>query len=146
MSITWVLVANSSSANLYINNGPHKGLQLTKQFTHPESRESASELVSDRPGHDQAHGGGHGSFTPATSPKQHEAEQFALQLAHELEHGRATNLYSRLILIASPHFIGILNHRLDEHVRKLVTETIEKDYTQATEKELAGHLEHYLFL
>lgn len=146
MSTTWILVANSSNANLYVNNGPHKGLQLTKQFTHPESREKASELVSDRPGHNQAHGGGHGSFTPAIDPKQNEAEQFAQQLAHELEQGRATNLYSRLILVASPHFIGILNNQLDDHVRKLVTETIEKDYTQATEKELASHLEHCLFL
>jgi len=146
MSTTWILVANSSNANLYVNTGPHKGLQLTKQFTHPESRERTSELVSDRPGHDQAHGGGHGSFTQATDPQEHQAEQFALQLAHELEQGRATNLYNRLILVASPHFIGILNHRLDEHVRNLVTETIEKDYTQATEKELAGHLEHCLFV
>lgn len=146
MNTTWILVANSSIANLYANNGPHHGLQLVKQLVHPESREKAAELVSDRPGHDQAHGGGHGSYVPETTPKQNEAEHFALQLAKELEHGRATNLYNRLILVASPSFIGMLNSRLEEHVRTLVTETIEKDYTKATEKELVSHLESYLFL
>ena len=146
MSTTWILVANSSIANLYASHGPHKGLQLVKQLVHPESREKASELVSDRPGHDQAHGGGHGSYVPETSPKQNEAEHFALQLAKELEHGRATNNYERLILIASPPFIGMLNSRLEAHVRALVTETIEKDYTQATERELASHLEPFIFL
>jgi protein required for attachment to host cells len=146
MSNTWILVANSSTANIYVNSGPNKGLQLIKEFSHPESREKASELASDRPGHNQGHGGGHGSFVPATDPKHNEAEHFAKLLAHELEQGRATNNFSRLILVASPPFIGLLNSELEEHVRNLVTETIEKDYTRATEKELAGHLEHCVFV
>lgn len=146
MSTTWILVANASSARLYANQGPKKGLQLVKPFDHPESREKASDLVSDRPGHNQGHGNGHGSFVSATDPKQNEAERFALELSKELDQGRATNNYERLILIASNPFMGMLNSRLSSHVRTLVSETIEKDYTRATEKELAGHLEHCIYL
>lgn len=144
MTTTWILVANSSSANLLVNSGPHTGLQLVKQFTHPESREKASELVSDRPGHIQGHGGGHGSYIPAMDPKHNEAEHFAQALAHELEQGRVANSYTRLIIVASRPFVGMLNSRLDEQVRNLVSDTLEKDYTHATIKELGEHLEQFL--
>jgi len=144
MSTTWILIANASSARIYSNQGPKKGLQLVKQFAHPESRDKASELVSDRPG--QTRGNGHGAFVAATDPKQHEADRFALELSKELDQGRGANSYERLILVASSPFIGMLNSRLSSHVRALVSESIEKDYTKATDRELAGHLEHCIYL
>lgn len=146
MSTTWILVANASTARLYSNDGPNKGLRLLKEMEHPESREKALDLVSDRSGHNQSHGGGHGSFIQQTDPKQREADRFALELAKELEQGRAGNNFDRLILVVSSPFSGLLNSRLGNHVREQVTDTIEKDYTRATEKELAGYLEHCIFL
>ncbi|HUW27816.1 MAG TPA: host attachment protein [Sulfuriferula sp.] len=146
MTTTWIVVANSSLARLYTNNGPKQGLQLIKELSHPESREKASDLVSDRPGHNPGSGNGHGSFVPATDPKQHEAERFAQELSKELEHGRASNHYERLIMVASSPFIGVLNQRLSGHVRDMVSDTIEKDYTRATPRELSGHLEHCIYL
>ncbi|MHB1174151.1 MAG: host attachment protein [Sulfuriferula sp.] len=146
MTTTWIVVANASLARLYFNNGPKKGLQLFKELNHPESREKASDLVSDRPGHSPGSGNGQGAFVPATDPKQHEAERFAQELSKELEHGRAANHYERLIMVASSPFIGVLNQRLSGHVRSLVSETIEKDYTRATPRELTGHLEHCIYL
>lgn len=146
MSTTWILVSNASQARLYANHGPKKGLQLLKELSHPESREKASDLVSDRPGHNQGAGNGHGSFVPASDPKQHEAERFAHKLAKELEQGRASNSYDRLILVASSPFIGTLNSRLDNHVRGMVSDSIDKDYTRSTEKELASRLESFVYL
>lgn len=146
MSTTWILVANASNARLYANQGPKKGLQLIKEFDHPESRGKGQDLVSDRPGHNQGHGNGHGAFIQATDPKQHEADRFAQELVRELEQGRAANSYGRLILVASSPFIGLLNGRLSQQLRSLLSESIEKDYTRANEKELSGHLEHCIYL
>lgn len=146
MGTTWILVSNASTARLYANHGPKKGLKLLKELAHPESREKASDLVSDRPGHNQGAGNGHGSFVPATDPKQHEADRFAHKLAKELEQGRAANSYDRLILVASSPFIGMLNHRLANHVRGMVSNSIEKDYTKIPERELAGRLENVVYL
>lgn len=142
MSVTWILVANASHAKIYANHGPKKGLQLVKEMEHPESREKAANLVSDRVGNYQ----GSGSYAQPTSPKEHEAEVFAQQVAHELEEGRVHNAYDRLMLIASAHFLGLLNSKLSQHVRNKVTETIEKDYTRLPVKELSGHLENYIYL
>lgn len=142
MSTTWILVANASQAKLFANLGPKKGLQLVKELEHPESREKAANLVSDRVGNYQ----GSGSYAQPTPPKEHEAERFAQELSRELEEGRVNNAYERLILIASAHFMGLLNNRLTSHVRSKVTESIEKDYTRLPIKELAAHLEGYVYL
>jgi protein required for attachment to host cells len=146
MITTWILVANASTARLYANHGVKKGIQLIKELSHPSSREKASNLVSDRPGHNAGAGNGHGSFVPATDPKQNEAERFAQELAHELELGRTSNSYLRAIIVATPAFMGLLKRNLNNQVSKLVSEQVEKDYTKATEKELAGHLENIIFL
>ena len=142
MSISWILVANASTARLYVNNGLKKGLKLIKEFEHPESREKASELVSDRP----SAGNAHGYFVPATDPKHHEADRFASQLAKDLEHGRTANSYERLIVVASSPFLGMLNQRLNEHVNSMISDRIEKDYTRLPEKDLRQHLEHCIYL
>jgi protein required for attachment to host cells len=146
MSITWILVANASAAYLYVNYGPKKGLQKLKEFKHYASREKVQGLVSDRPGHNRSLGNGRGSYIPATDPKQHQAHNFALQLARELENGRTANSYQRLILVASAPFIGLINSSLGIHVRNLVSDTFEKDYTKTSEKNLSRHLESCIFL
>ena len=146
MASTWILVANASVAYLYCNEGPNKGLVRVKTLEHAASREKGAELVSDRPGHSQARGNGHGAYNPAKTPKEVEAERFALEVVRELNQGRTRNAYQRLILVASPHFMGLINQQVDPHVRQMVTDSIEKDYTKLTEKELAGHLESCIFL
>ena len=146
MSTTWILVANASIARLYANHGPKKGIQLIKELAHPESREKASNLVTDRPGHNPGAGNGHGSFVPAVDPKQHEAERFAQELGQELDQGRTSNSFQQAILVAAPAFMGMLRTHLNNQVSKLVSAKVEKDYTKASEKELAGHLESVIFL
>jgi protein required for attachment to host cells len=146
MSITWILVANASAAYLYANYGPKKGLQKLKEFRHDASREKGQHLVSDRPGHYKSHGNGCGSYISSTHPKQHEARTFACQLAKELEHGRTANSYQRLILVVSTPFMGLINSNLGSHVRNLVSDTFEKDYTRASEKYLTRHLESCIYL
>jgi protein required for attachment to host cells len=146
MTTTWILVANAASAKLYANDGPHKGLRKIREFMHPASREKGSELVSDRPGHNQGHGNGHGSYVPAHEPKEVEAEHFAVELCRQLDHGRSINAYQRLILVSAPAFLGLMNGHLNHHVKQLVSESFEKDYTKLDDKALASHLEHCIFL
>ncbi|HNQ03565.1 MAG TPA: host attachment protein [Thiobacillaceae bacterium] len=143
MSVTWIMVANASQARLFANHGPKRGLELVREFTHPESREKTSNLVSDRLG---AMGMGHGAFIQSTNPKHHEAERFAQEVARELDAGRVKRAYDRLILVASSPFMGLMNASLPGQVRSKVSESIDKDYTRLPVKELAGHLEQVVYL
>lgn len=142
MSITWIMVANASHAKLFTNKGPNKGLELVKELEHPESREKAAELVSDRIGNYA----GSGSYAQPTNPKEHEAERFAQQIAHELEQGRVNNAYEKLIVVTSSHFMGLLNGRITTQVKNKISNSINKDYTQLPVKELSGHLAEHVLL
>ncbi|MGB0128875.1 MAG: host attachment protein [Rhodocyclaceae bacterium] len=142
----WILVANASTAKLFANHGPKKGLQLVKELSHPESRQKNADLVTDRAGFMQSSGNGHGSRQPPTEPKQYEAQTFAQELAEELHGGRTTNQFSRVILVAPPAFMGLLNAQLDAPTAQIVSDRFEKDYTKASEKELSAHLESCIYL
>ncbi len=146
MTITWILVANASSAFLYTNRGPKQGLEKIRAYEHAASREKASDLVSDRPGHYKSAGNGHGAYIPPTDPKQNEAQQFALQLTRELEQGRNSNEFQRLILVAPPQFMGLINGNTGSALKGMVSDHFEKDYTKVDEKTLAGHLEGCIYL
>jgi protein required for attachment to host cells len=142
MSITWIMVANASHAKLFTNKGPNKGLELIKELDHPESREKAAELVSDRIGNYA----GSGSYAQPTSPKEHEAERFAQKIALELEQGRVSNAYEKLVVVTSAHFMGLLNGRISQQVKSRISGSINKDYTNLPVKELSGHLANHVFL
>ncbi|NTV09710.1 MAG: host attachment protein [Zoogloea sp.] len=146
MGITWILVANASLARLYAHDGPQNGLQLVKELAHPASRQKNAELASDRAGHMQSTGNGHGSRQPAHMPKETEARSFAHSLAHELYLGRSCNRFVRAILIAPPAFMGMLNSTLDRATAQLVSDRFEKDYTKVAQPELRGHLGNCLFI
>jgi protein required for attachment to host cells len=123
---------------------PQSRSQADQGIDSSESREKTSNLVSDRSG---AYGGpGHGAVGQPADPKHHEAERFALELSRELEEGRVNNAYDRLILVASAPFMGIVNNHLPGQVRSKLSESIDKDYTRLPIKDLAGHLESYVFL
>lgn len=144
MTVTWILIANASRAHLYANEGPRQGLKRVGDFAHPESREHASALVTDRQGQ-FGPGNKQGAFV-GPDPKQYESHRFAQELAGVLEEGRTGNRYARLIVAASPAFLGQLNECLSLQVSQLVTERIKKDYTQADTRALSDHLQQYIYL
>jgi len=146
MAITWILVANASLAKLYANLGPNKGLMLVKELIHPKSRQKNSELVTDRAGRMAGSGNGQISRQPQTHPKDHEAQVFAQEIAHELYRGRATNAFGRAILMAPPSFMGMLNAQLDNPTAQLITDRFDKDYTKTPEPQLREHLATCLYL
>lgn len=138
---TWLLVGNASRARLFETQARPKTATLIKEFLHPPSREKGEDLASDRAGHFQAEAQGmegttHGAFNEATSPKEYEHERFAIELAKELNDGRTQNQFDNLLVVASPHFHGLLNQHLNNHVAKMVTVHVNKDYTDLDETTL----------
>lgn len=141
-SITWLLIADASKARLFsmhkarfMQDKNPNSLELIGQFTHENSRKKNSDLVTDRRGEF-----GSGAFEMPTQPKVHEAEQFALELANHLDSKRKDGTFRDLIIVAPPTFMGILHKQMPDSVNKLITQTIEKDYTYQTNHELAKSL------
>lgn len=142
---TWLLVGNASRARLFETQTRPKTLKLLKEFVHPPSREKRGGLASDRPGHYQnevkgMEGTTHGSFNEPIDPKSYEHNRFAMELARELNEGRNHNSYGNLMIVASPHFHGLLNQHMNENVAKMVSNHINKDYTTLDEGKLIEKL------
>lgn len=140
---TWVLIADASSARIFalykalIFKDPNntKNFELISQFNHADSRKKGIELMSDRTGNF-----GSGTFVDPTDPKFYQAEQFAHELLEYLEISRGENKFRDLILVSPPAFMGLLNKHMHHNMHKLVTQTIEKDYTKQHGRELIQSL------
>lgn len=140
---TWVLIADASSARIYavhkaiIFQEPtnSKNLELVADFSHADSRKKGVDLTSDRLGNF-----GSGTFVESTDPKSHEAEIFAHELLHYLENARNENKFKELILVSPANFMGLLHKHFPNTLNKVVTQTIEKDYTKQQGSELIQSL------
>jgi len=135
MSKTLVMVANASAARVF-GYLPHEAFTLLNEFSHPQSRQKGSDLISDRPGRSEGKGGGHGTFVPANNPKQIESERFANELAGWLNDERKQNRCAQLMLVADPGFLGTLNKSLNNQTTQLVFKSLNKDYSHVNERDL----------
>lgn len=145
MQNSWVLVANGSQARLFDMDGPRKSMTLVKEYAHPESRMKNEQLSSDRSGHFMSGGTqGSGSFNEAIDPKSYEIERFAMELTKSLDEGRAANKFGKVVLVASPHFLGLLKQTMSEQLGKTVSHTIQKDYTAVTDRDMLEQIKTHL--
>ena len=140
---TWVLTTNSNTCRLFNYTEKPERLTFIKEIKHPENRLRDTDLTSDKPGHYKADGGGHGAFSQQTDPKEIKIDDFAREIAKALDHGRNTQAYDKLILIAPPHMTGLLLQHLNKHVKDLVTHNIKKDIPHYTDKELLDFLHQH---
>ncbi len=141
--ITWVLCADSSRGRLYSVTDKDKLWTLVKEYTHAASRVTAGGLTSDQPGrtHGSSARGSRSAMQSKTSPKEAEFEHFAHELAGVLHDGYGKQAYNRIVLVAPPHFLGLLRKAINDVVSKLIGATLDKDYMHLSEKDIHKHLD-----
>ncbi|PKM45362.1 MAG: host attachment protein [Gammaproteobacteria bacterium HGW-Gammaproteobacteria-1] len=148
MENMWVLVANGSEARVFNLTKRSDGLKLVSEHLHPASRMKGEKLASDRPGtymEDSSSMSTGSAYEEPMSPKEYEIDRFAHELAGTLNSGRTANSYGKLTIVAPPAFRGLLNKHMNDQVKKLITQQVDKDYTKVNERELLGQLEPVLF-
>ena len=134
---TRVIVADNARARIFASHSVLNHLEELEGFAHPEAHRSNRELTSDSAGRsvDQ-----HGALEPATSPKAHEAENFARMLAQHLKDLHNQQHYEELVLIAPPKFLGLLNKQLPKPLDKRVSRTVDKDLTMRSIEEIIDYI------
>lgn len=127
----WILVTDVSRARIFSTELREDDWSLVKEFEHPEGREMSRDIhPSDRPGRMQqstATGGRRTAMQPHTSPKEAEAERFAQQLGNYLEEALAKREFDYLVLVAPPHFLGLLKGTLGRQTAKHLRASVDKD-------------------
>lgn len=139
---TWILVSDASRARLFQKDIDQEEWTLLEEREHPASRARALDLVSDKTGRTQSRAlnTSRTAMDPRSSPKAIEAENFAQQLAEILEKGLDRNAYTSLVLVAPPQFLGLLRQKLSARVTRLISSTLDKDFTQFDARELPTRL------
>ncbi len=134
---TRVIVADNVRARIFSSHTVLNQLQEVDAFVHPEGRWSNGDIASDVAGksHEQQ-----GAFRSKTSPKEHEAENFAHLLAQHLKELHNEQHYESLVLIAPPRFLGLLHGQLPGPLDRLVTQTLDKDLTTCTVEEIIDNI------
>jgi protein required for attachment to host cells len=139
---TWILVAHRAGARVFEHNNSQPGLQLVSTLQNEAGRLKSGALESDKPGSSFSTGAVHGGHPMGHEDLAHErvAEGFAKELCELLAKGRSDKRYDSLVLVAEPHFVGILRAKLDHQTAQLVTATVSKDLGHVPAHELSGHL------
>lgn len=140
----WLLNVNSNQCRIYHYQKHPAQITLIKELSNPLAKHRAGDdITTDRPGHYQSRGTIHGALSPRTDPKENEVNHFARDVAHELNHGRNTNSFKEIILIAPPHMLGLLNQHTDTHVKKMVASSIHSDLIHLKDHELLDFIKNY---
>jgi len=160
MPTTWIISANAGRARFFAESDPSQPLEEVQDMINDAARMRDSDLETDRLGptaagsssHNiggtqgvgYAHNGQVGApnkqYQPAQTPEQHEAEKFARDIAKYLLDAQRDGRYQHLVISASPHFLGELRTLLDPHVKSLIKQEINKDYTHSNGQELREQL------
>lgn len=137
---TWVVVANSSHAKIFRLTKFPKIEEVTS-IDHPESRLHNQDLEGRKPGRSfQSGGTTRHAYQPETEPKAVEIEKFARILCEYINESHQKANFSRLYVMASPSFLGLLRQNIHPQVQKTIIAELSKDMTERTKAEIEQQL------
>lgn len=140
----WILVGDASRAQLFSAELREDAWSLVESFEHPAGRELSRDISDNGPpGSSQqsgAPGARHTAFEPRTSPKEAEAARFAQHLSAFLEQAIAERRYDYLVLVAPPHFLGLVKKSLGKQAAARLRTTVDKDLSALDAKQLRERL------
>jgi protein required for attachment to host cells len=142
MSTVWILVCDSAKARFFESNGGDAAWRLVSEVFHEGSRSKAADLEGDRSGSRSSEGAGahHNALAPASSPKEIEKQHFAHELGKTLDQALRSSQLHRWVLVAPPHFVGMIEHELTPELKKSLLTTVNKDLNHLDARALAEAL------
>lgn len=143
MKKTWILVADSAHARIFEAEAINAPLNEIRDFSNAEAHLKNVDLDSDRPGRG-AGGDAHHAMDTTSTTKEHEIENFARYIAHELDNARTHNSFDQLIVVAAPSFLGQIREVISEPLAKMVSYELDKNLSKMDSDEIRQHLPEIL--
>jgi len=145
MSKIWVVVADEAKARVLSTNKSTEPLVTVDELISSEATMAEQDLVSDKPGRSfDSNGQGRHAMGNKTNPKEQVTIRFAKELADYLETNRQRKAYIKLLIVAAPHFLGLLRKELSKGVSELVSLEVDKNLTAQAPEKIREHLPQYL--
>jgi len=161
MQTTWIIAANAGRARFFSESDPAKPLQEIEDMVNSAVRLRVLETESDKIGPTAATNSGHNiggtegvgfahngkvgapnkAYQPAHTPAEQEAEQFAKDISNYLLKAHQEGRFENLVISASPQFLGALRSFMDPHIKALIKNEFNKDYTHSSGQQLREQLQ-----
>lgn len=132
---TYIVVADAARARIFTRDG--RELSEHEDLYNPEGRLHEGDLVTDN--RSDVHESSVTNFRSSPeegASRDHEVEFFAKQVVEHLHKARTDNRMDKLVLVASPRFLGRLRDNLDAATRELIIGTLDKELTKASRDEI----------
>ena len=132
----WVVVADSSRADVYTLASRRGSLQKRTTFENEAGRMRAAQLASDRDGRSfDSHGKGrHAMASENNNSKIHLTKAFAKEIAEYIVAGRNAHVCREVAVIAAPRFLGYLREAMAVSSNVAAELMIDKDVVGHDEK------------
>jgi len=145
MTKLWIVVADEAKARILSTNNSTDALSELQTLSTSETSMREQDLVSDKSGksYDSAGKGRH-SMGEKSDHKEQYAIRFAKEIGTYLENHRQSKDYMKLIIVAAPHFLGLLRKEFSKGVSELISLEIDKDLTMVDTQHIREHLPQYL--
>ena len=142
MNNVWVLVCDAAKARVFEIRDGNPTWHAVELVLHEGSRSKASELVGGPSGTRSSEGRSvhHNALAPASSPKEVEKEGFAHTLATTLDQAMRSARFRKWVLVAPPHFLGLMRKELTSELEKHLLTTVDKDFNDLAVHELSERL------
>ncbi|MGZ3712208.1 MAG: host attachment protein [Bdellovibrionota bacterium] len=142
----WYLVANRIEALIYEGDLNGK-FRFVKRHRNPRGKLMEQELVADKSGRSfsSARGSGirHG-FEPRSNYHEEVAIQFARKIAMALDRAALEQELSDLVVLAEPHFLGLLNQEFTKRVNELIRKEVPREWAEGSDQDLHLYLQKKL--
>jgi protein required for attachment to host cells len=137
--MSWILIANRAGARIVDKQA--NNFSLVETIAHEQGRLRDRDIDSDKQGRSfDRVGGGRHALSASESAHEHDAKAFAQQLADKLRAERNAKRFERLVLVAEPHFLGLLRDALDSVTARTVIASVSKDLSRTAMVDLGAHL------
>jgi protein required for attachment to host cells len=141
---TWIVVANRAKARIFNTTWPELAdLEEVASLVHPEATLHVRDTVSDAPGRFKVKVSAPHSGEPRTDFAHQMTQDFAQQLVEHLEAHRLAGNFGAVMLVAPPLMLAALRKQMDRPLADLVTEELDKDYSELQDRELRQRLTSY---
>lgn len=140
---SWYVVARRTEAVIYKEDAQHH-FQFVYRLVNPRGRKPEIELDSDRPGRGASSANGTFHHALDRSWNRHEtvAKKFAKKIAQALTHAARQNRFDELVLVAEPHFLGMLRDEIPASLRAKIKHEVNREYAKGSDQFLHDQIIH----
>ena len=124
--ITWIVLANTQTARVLVNEGPGKGVY---QLAGKHWDAGDPDTYRDSAGVGKSIAGHAVSAVQSTDFKREQASEFAKEIIADLAQDHADKSFDRLILASGPLMLGLMRPYIEDPLGAAVLCEIPKDFS-----------------